>query len=350
MDPDEERRMAIRMLDILPPDDQEEDDNDDDDDTPVSQQQQEDDKITKPNDDTNEIGYNKLRIATPKDETLLVTVLDKKKYEKLERTVVDKNSDRDSLVTKAVEMDSAVLDRATLIQQQGQEASDWSSTSSRRSPSLPGAYHIPHPDAQAGGLHSRTRYDEESGATGVTTRSSIPGSYSQPDDAAIFVVPTASVVKENDYYSGDLVEASPLEIPVFMGNNEAHESKTLPKDAVWIGRKRARLYGFCILLLVIGLVAGLSAAIVGSKDNSGDSANSSLTDNLTGGTVAPTAAPPPTLFPTEAQTADENATESIPNRDKDTNGNYIGGGDGSGGDGSRSSGGTRGGGGGSGGA
>jgi uncharacterized membrane protein YgcG len=149
---------------------------------------------------------------------------------------------------------------------------------------LPGAYRVaPSPTASAA----------PQGRVSAFNRSliSIITEDHHDDDATIMVVvPTASVVQENELYAGHIVEAAPWEDPIRPA--EVTESLgNLPKDAVWIGKKRVRIFLFIVFVVIAAIVTGLTTALIQSERDQEEAALASLSSLNDSSTRSPSPSP-----------------------------------------------------------
>jgi hypothetical protein len=170
--------------------------------------------------------------------------------------------------------------------------------SSELSPSVPlprafpGAYHVvPTPTAAA--IATAATISARQGRASSFDRTLI-NTYTEDhlDDSATILVPTASVVHEKELYVGQIVEAAPWGDP--FGPLEAMDASNKPKDAVWIGRKRASIYLFVIVVVITGLVTGLSMALIRSdrSEEQGPSVSLSSFDDSATGSPSPSPSRP----------------------------------------------------------
>jgi hypothetical protein len=142
------------------------------------------------------------------------------------------------------------------VDQPGVETSTFASES--RQVPLPGAYHVAPSPTASPALQGRALSFNRSLISSITEDH-------HDDDATIMVVvPTASVVQENDLFTGRIVEAAPWENPT--GPLEAMDSSNnpLPKDAVWIGKKRVTIF-FVVFVVIAAIVTGLTTALIRSE-------------------------------------------------------------------------------------
>jgi hypothetical protein len=97
------------------------------------------------------------------------------------------------------------------------------------------------------------------------------------DDATIMVVvPTASVVQENDPFAGRIVEATPWEDPIRPAEVMESLSNLFPKDAVWIGEKRVRIFLFVVFVVIAAIVTGLTTDLIRSERDQEEGAMASF--------------------------------------------------------------------------
>jgi hypothetical protein len=172
---------------------------------------------------------------------------------------------------------------------------------------LPGAYHVapslrraaPVAVAQQGRASSFNR--------------SLINTYTEDhhdDDTAIIIVPTASVVQENELFAVSIVEASPLEDPIRPAQAMDSPNNPSQKDAVcWNGTKRTRIYLCVVVVVIASIVAGLTTALIRSERNQDGAASASLSGFDNSATRSPSPTPSPSssrdedlLGPTEDQT------------------------------------------------
>jgi hypothetical protein len=140
---------------------------------------------------------------------------------------------------------------------------------------LPGAYHVA-PSPTAAEVATAARQGRASSFNRSLINTYTEDHHDDHDDSATILVPTASVVQEKELYAGRIVEAAPWEDP--MDPLEAMDSSNnpLPKDAVWIGRKRAIIYSFVVFVVIAGLITGLTTALIRSEGKEKEGASASL--------------------------------------------------------------------------
>jgi hypothetical protein len=124
---------------------------------------------------------------------------------------------------------------------------------------LPGAYHVAPSPTSSPAIQDRASSFNRSLISDITEDH-------HDDDATIMVVvPTASVVQENELYAGHIVEAAPWEDPIRPAEVTESLSNLLPKDAVWIGKKRVRIFVFVVFVVIAAIVTGLTTALIRSE-------------------------------------------------------------------------------------
>jgi hypothetical protein len=159
---------------------------------------------------------------------------------------------------------------------------------------LPGAYHVtPSPTAAA--IATAATISARQGRVSSFDRTLI-NTYTEDhhDDSAAILVPTASVVQENELYAGRIVEAAPWEDSAGLLEARMDSSNnSLPKDAVWIGKKRAIIYLFAIFVVIAGLVTGLTTALIRSDRSEEEGLSASLSSFDNSETSSPSPFPPP---------------------------------------------------------
>jgi uncharacterized membrane protein YgcG len=157
-----------------------------------------------------------------------------------------------------LDMDSILpVDTDKVVNPPDVEASTFASESPHIT--LPGAYHVAPSPTTSPALQGRALSFNRS------LISSITEDHHNDDATIMVVVPTASVVQENDVFAGRIVEAALWEDPT--GPLEAMNSSNNPltKDAVWMGNKRVRIFLFVVFVVIAAIVTGLTTALIRSE-------------------------------------------------------------------------------------
>jgi hypothetical protein len=135
---------------------------------------------------------------------------------------------------------------------------------------LPGAYHVAPSPTASSALQGRTL------PFNLSLINSITEDHHDDDATIMVVVPIASVVQENDLFAGRIVEAAPWEDPIRPAEVMESLSNLFPKDAVWIGEKRVRIFLFVVFVVIAAIVTGLTTALIRSERDQEEGAMASF--------------------------------------------------------------------------
>jgi hypothetical protein len=157
------------------------------------------------------------------------------------------------------------------IQEMSDSAMKAASVFASESPSvpLPGAYRVAPSATEAQAVQGRVSSFNRS-------LSSITEDHNDDDATIMVVVPTASVVQENELFVGSIVEAAPWEDPIRPAEVTESLGNLLPKDAVWIGKKRVRIFLFVVFVVIAAIVTGLTTALIRGERDQEEGALASL--------------------------------------------------------------------------
>jgi hypothetical protein len=133
------------------------------------------------------------------------------------------------------------------------------------------------------------------------------------------------------------VEADPWEDPIRPAEAIDPFNNPLPKDAVWIGMKRAKICLFVVFVVIAGIVTRLTTALIRSERDQGEGTSVSLSGFNNSATRSPSPFPPPSrplreqlLSPTPSpSSSEENRPDGVGYPAED-NGSGTGSGGGSG--------------------